>query len=109
MIPGTHRAIRIYLPFYLRIMIVWALLESRGVTIQPSSPAQKPLLQALRRQTLARPPFWFMRQAGRYLPEYRALRTKAWDFVALCLTPDLASEITLQPIRRYGMDAAILF
>lgn len=71
--------------------------------------ATKPLLAALRGQVAARPPFWFMRQAGRYLPEYRAMRAKAKDFVALCLTPELASEITLQPIRRYGMDAAILF
>jgi uroporphyrinogen decarboxylase len=70
---------------------------------------RKPLLRALAGETLARPPFWFMRQAGRYLPEYRAMRTQARDFVALCLTPELAAEITLQPIRRFAMDAAILF
>ncbi|MBV9861004.1 MAG: uroporphyrinogen decarboxylase [Alphaproteobacteria bacterium] len=67
------------------------------------------LLRALRGETLPRPPWWLMRQAGRYLPEYRETRAKAGDFVALCLTPSLASEVTLQPVRRYGMDAAILF
>jgi uroporphyrinogen decarboxylase len=69
----------------------------------------KPLLRALAGQTLARPAWWLMRQAGRYLPEYRALRAQAPDFVSFCLTPGLAAEATLQPIRRFGMDAAILF
>jgi uroporphyrinogen decarboxylase len=69
----------------------------------------KSLIRALHGEVHARPSFWFMRQAGRYLPEYRAIRAQAPDFVSLCLNPDLASEITLQPIRRFGMDAAILF
>ena len=69
----------------------------------------KPILQALRRERLARPPFWLMRQAGRYLPEYRELRLKAGGFLDLCYTPELAAEVTLQPVRRFGMDAAILF
>src|SRR5205085_12488298 len=69
----------------------------------------KPLLRALAGETLSRPPWWLMRQAGRYLPEYRALRAQAPDFVSFCLTPTLAAEATLQPVRRFGMDAAILF
>src|ERR1700687_205350 len=72
-------------------------------------PPTKTLLRVLARETLKRPPWWLMRQAGRYLPEYRALREKAGDFVTLCLTPALAAEATLQPVRRFGMDAAILF
>jgi uroporphyrinogen decarboxylase len=69
----------------------------------------KPLLRALAGDVLPLPPWWLMRQAGRYLPEYRAVRDRAADFVALCLTPSLAAELTLQPLRRYEMDAAILF
>jgi uroporphyrinogen decarboxylase len=69
----------------------------------------KPLLRALAGEILQRPPWWLMRQAGRYLPEYRALRAQASDFISFCLTPVLAAEATLQPVRRFGMDAAILF
>lgn len=69
----------------------------------------KLLIRVLRGETAPRPPFWLMRQAGRYLPEYRATRQKAGSFLDLCYNPDLATEVTLQPIRRFGMDAAILF
>jgi uroporphyrinogen decarboxylase len=69
----------------------------------------KTLLRALAGEPVWPPPIWLMRQAGRYLPEYRAIRAKADDFIALCTTPTLAAELTLQPIRRYGFDAAILF
>ena len=71
--------------------------------------ADKLLLRALAGETLDVPPIWMMRQAGRYLPEYRATREKAGDFLSLCYNPELAAEVTLQPIRRYGFDAAILF
>ncbi len=74
-----------------------------------ASPSTKPLLRALAGEMLSPPPWWLMRQAGRYLPEYREVRSKSADFVELCLTPPLAAELTLQPVRRYGMDAAILF
>ncbi|WP_270935208.1 uroporphyrinogen decarboxylase [Falsiroseomonas oryzae] len=71
--------------------------------------ARKPLLRALGGEAVWPPPMWLMRQAGRYLPEYREVREKAGGFIALCTTPDLAAEVTIQPIRRYGMDGAILF
>ena len=67
------------------------------------------LLRALLRQPTSRTPLWIMRQAGRYLPEYRATRAEAGDFMSLCRNPDLACEVTMQPLRRYALDAAILF
>ncbi len=69
----------------------------------------KKLLRTLAGETLDTPPIWMMRQAGRYLPEYRATRAEAGDFLSLCYNPELAAEVTLQPIRRFGFDAAILF
>src|ERR1700685_3633391 len=67
------------------------------------------LLRALLRQPTPRRPVWLMRQAGRYLPEYRATRARAGSFLAMCTNPDFACEVTLQPIDRYPLDAAILF
>jgi len=87
---------------------------SGGVTLSPAHPlvdgrtAQSPLVRALRGERPERPPVWFMRQAGRSLPEYRALRAGG-DMLQACLTPELASEITLQPVRRHGVDAGIFF
>lgn len=72
-------------------------------------PSGRRLIDALNRRPVDRPPFWFMRQAGRYLPEYREIRAQVGDFLEMCYTPKAAAEVTLQPIRRYGMDAAILF
>ncbi|MEO9900090.1 uroporphyrinogen decarboxylase [Nisaea sp.] len=69
----------------------------------------KALLNVLAGKTAETPPIWLMRQAGRYLPEYREIRAKTGSFVDLCLNPEMAAEVTLQPIRRFGMDGAILF
>jgi uroporphyrinogen decarboxylase len=76
---------------------------------KPNRPSPSRLLRALAGERLERPAWWLMRQAGRYLPEYRALRAKAGSFVEFCKSPALAAEATLQPVRRFGMDAAILF
>ena len=70
---------------------------------------KKKILRALAGEVLDTPPIWMMRQAGRYLPEYRATRAQAGDFLSLCYNSELAAEVTLQPIRRYKFDAAILF
>ena len=74
-----------------------------------SDPVKPRLLRALDGETLDRPPIWLMRQAGRSLPEYRELRTRATDFIAFCHNPEMAAEATLQPMKRFALDAAIVF
>lgn len=80
------------------------MMEERG-----DPPVKKPLLAALKGERQARPPVWLMRQAGRYLPEYRQLRAEKGGFLALATDPVAAAEVTIQPIRRFGFDGAILF
>jgi len=80
-----------------------------GKPVNPERTTQKAMLTVLNGQRVTPPPIWLMRQAGRYLPEYKKLRTQAKNFLDFCFRPELAIEATLQPIRRYGLDAAILF
>ena len=74
-----------------------------------SNPANRKIIKVLKGESLPTPPIWMMRQAGRYLPEYKETRKQAGGFLDLCYNPDMAVEVTLQPIRRFGFDAAILF
>ncbi|HEX4181797.1 MAG TPA: uroporphyrinogen decarboxylase [Caulobacteraceae bacterium] len=79
------------------------------MNLAPQTPAEPIMLRAAKGETQVRPPIWFMRQAGRSLPEYRELRTRAQDFISFCHDPEMAAEATLQPMRRFAFDAAIVF
>ena len=97
-------------PRYSRAYLINNLLESHSLWKKPLTDVpRKPLLATLKGQRQPVPSIWLMRQAGRYLPEYRALRAAKGGFLALATDPDAAAEVTLQPVRRFGFDGAILF
>lgn len=112
-IPDIHRYPPSQLPFLTLPTPVLKSLHSIGLPSRvisvTATPATKSFLRALNGDVVTPPPCWLMRQAGRYLPEYRQVRSDVKTFLELCYTPAKAAEVTLQPLRRYGFDAAILF
>jgi uroporphyrinogen decarboxylase len=104
-----HPTYYLPLPLDSKIEEVRVVNERNHALAVTTEKSRKPLLRVLRGESLAQPPIWLMRQAGRYLPEYRDLRQRVPSFLDFCLTPVLAAEATLQPVRRFGLDAAIIF
>lgn len=91
------------------MLLIRFIITHFFVSVRMSDIQNTRFLRALRRQPIDKTPIWIMRQAGRYLPEYRAMREKAGNFLTLCKTPEMACEVTLQPLRRFDLDAAIIF